>query len=494
MTPMVTSVNTAQSDQDYVITIMTDRPLNPNGVRGMAPSDTYTLHFKTTEELRKIVEERVVTEQPQTIRVPTGPFASNTPITMDLRDTELRDVFRMFGEQVKKNIIIHDSMPPVLVTMTFKNSPMSNVFGYLMKNYDLAYEFIDQDSILVGTAAGLARISGKEETRVYRIAYADPKALSELLPDLTKIGASELVVDPRLRSIYATGTPEVHEEIAIVLQKLDHPGKQVMIHARILQFGKGDELEVDNALNAVYDHWALTYSMGALTGIYADDNVLGRPADIPNRRTDTLETGRLIPPGLEDVRTPMHGIWREFDTSFKALEAKRQTKTLASPSVITIDGVEASVSLTEDYPYISGRDDGGNATWSNITVGPVLKMTPHVGRDDTVTLTLDLQTSDRIGEVIGSTGERMPQTSKRQVITNVRVRNGEPFVVGGLFREDKTNNRLRIPVLGSLPLLGEIFTYRIRNASTTQVVMIVIPFILNTPDVGVEQERLMIKQ
>ena len=408
----------------------------------------------------------------------------------------------MLGAQLKKNIIIHDSLPPVLVTMTFKKSPLSSVFGYLMKNYDLGYEFVDKDTIIVGTAAGLSRISGKEETRAYRIGYADLKggqqqqqstaAIVALLPKLTKVKADNIAVDQRLRTIYVTGTPDVLEEVAIVIQKLDHPGKQVMLYARILQFNKGDSLEVESALNAVYDHWAMSYSQGALTGLYADDNRRGRPGTITSN-TD----GRLIPPGLgtrDNLRTPMQGIWREFDASFRALEEKRHTKTLANPSVITVDGVEASISLTEDYPYISGRDDGGNATWSNITVGPVLKMTPHVGRDDTVTLTLDLQTSDRIGEVIGSTGERMPQTSKRQVITNVRVRNGEPFVVGGLFREDKTNNRLRIPVLGSLPLLGEIFTYRIRNASTTQVVMIVIPFILNTPDVGVEQERLMIKQ
>jgi len=173
---------------------------------------------------------------------------------------------------------------------------------------------------------------------------------------------------------------------------------------------------------------------------------------------------------------------------------KTKGKTLANPSVITIDGVEASVSLTEDYPYISGRDDGGNATWSTTTVGPVLRMTPKIGRDDTITLTLDLSTSEVIREMIGSTGERMPQTSKRQVVTNVRVRNGEPFVVGGLFREDNTNTKLRIPVLGSLPLLGELFTYRDRKTSTTQVVMLVIPYILHTPDVGVEHERVMLRQ
>jgi len=490
LNPLVTSVRSEQVGQDFIITVTTEKPLQAKAVRGVPPCDSYTLHLTTGETFKKMTEERTATDQPQTLRVPTGPFASNTPITLDLRDAELRDVFRMLGEQLKKNIIIHDSLPPVLVTMTFKKSPLSNVFGYLMKNYDLGYEFVDNDTIIVGTAAGLSRISGKEETRSYRVAYAEADSIAKLLPNLTKISGAGLVVDPRLRTIYATAAPDVLEEVAIVIQKLDHPGKQVMLQARILQFSKGDSLQVEKALNAIYDHWAFTYSNGMLSGIYADDNRRGRPTTIPVG----IDSGRLLPPGLGNVRTPIQGIWREFDVSFQALEEKTNVKTLANPSVITIDGVEANISLTEEYPYISGRDDGGNATWSNITVGPILKMTPTVGRDDTVTLTLDLQTSDRIGTAVGSTGEQVPQVSKRQVITNVRVRNGEPFVVGGLFREDKTDNKLRIPVLGNLPLLGEIFTYRVKNARTTQVVMVVIPYILHTPDVGVEQERVMMKQ
>jgi type IV pilus assembly protein PilQ len=279
----------------------------------------------------------------------------------------------------------------------------------------------------------------------------------------------------------------VLEEVTIAVQKLDHPGKQVMLHARILQFGKGDRLEVENTLNAIYDHWAFSYSRGALTGLYADDNRLSRPSTIPGARISTPI------PGL-DMTTPVEGLWRGFDASFRALETKTHTKTLANPSVITIDGGKASINLTEDYPYVSGRDDGGNPTWSTISIGPQLKMTPVIGRDDTITLKLDLQASDFIEMVRSSTGEEMPRSSKRQVLTNVRVRNGEPFVIGGLFREDHTNDRLRIPVLGQLPLLGELFTYRTRNSNTTQVVMIVIPHILDIPDVGVEQERVMLKQ
>ncbi|MCL2010556.1 MAG: secretion protein, partial [Synergistaceae bacterium] len=465
-----------------------EKPLEPKAVRGIPPADTYTLSLKTSEETRKLIEERVATSQPQTLQVPTGPFASNVPITLDLRNADLRDVFRMFGEHVKKNIIIHEeNFPHALVTMTFRNAPLSTVFGYIMTNpnYDLAYEFLGNDTIVIGKRTELGKLSGKMETRAYRIAYADPAALSNLLPNLTKITSANLVVDPRLRTVYATATPDVLEEVAIAVQRLDHPGKQVMIHARVLEFFDNDSLEIETALNAVYDHWAFTYGAGEISGIYADDNRIGRPSSIPNR---------MLPPGLANIVTPMDGVWRTFDASFRALESRGRTKTIANPSVITIDGIRAQINLTEEVPYISGRDDGGNATWSTISIGPRLSFTPRVGRDNTITLDLDLQSSEEGTTMAGSMGEIMPTSVQRQVLTNVRVRNGEPFVVGGLYSTQNINNRTRVPVLGQLPLLGELFTFRTRRTRTTQVVMVVIPYILDTPDVAVDHERVMLRQ
>ena len=81
-----------------------------------------------------------------------------------------------------------------------------------------------------------------------------------------------------------------------------------------------------------------------------------------------------------------------------------------------------------------------------------------------------------------------------KALGQVRVRDGEPFVVGGLFRDNKTNRRVRIPVLGQLPILGELFTYRYNERNKTQVVMLVVPHILEIPDVAVEQEAVLTKR
>jgi type IV pilus assembly protein PilQ len=486
---LITRLNSEQMERDFAISFTTEKPLRVNSTRGTAPADSYTLRMVTAEQQQRKIEEPLATAQPQSLRVPnTGPFAVTTPITLDLRDADLRDVFRMLGTQIKKNIIIDPSVAPgQTVTMTLKDVPLSEVFGYLMKTYDITYEIMGKDTVIIGTIDGLSKISGKEETRRYQIAYADPAALAGLVRNITNIPDDRIVVDSRLRRLYITTSQAKLEEAAIAIQNLDHPGSQVMLHARIVEFNSEDSLEVENTLNMVYDHWWAQYSRGQLLGGYITDNNWDRPSTwtrIPNSPTPPVNP-------LDPIRD---GNWRMLDMTFAALETKIRSKTLANPSVITVDGLKATIDLTDQFSYVSGRDDGGNATWSQMDIGPKLEMTPKVGREGMVTLELSLEASDRGNMITSTTGEQIPEKTTRKVTTTVRVRNGEPFVVGGLFREDSTNNRLRIPVLGQLPLLGELFTYRQRGTRKTQVVMLVIPYILDTPDVAVEQEKVMTKQ
>ncbi|GHV46562.1 type II and III secretion system protein [Synergistales bacterium] len=482
---MLESYKTEQISDDVVISLVTETPVQLNSVRGVAPSNSYTLRLITTERQQKIQAAPQATYQPKTPKVPTGPFASDAKITLDLRDTELRDVFRMLGVHMNKNIIIDPSLPPELVTMTLRDVPLSEAYTYLMKKYDISYEFIGKDTMLIGTSSGLAKIAGKEETRVFHVAYADTAVMTTILPNLTRITPQGLAVDDRLKNIYVTSTPDILEEIAIVLQRLDHPGRQVMLQARILEFTDNAELEVENAVNAVYDHWWFSYAgQDGGRGGYVDDNRRGRDYSYSGNNA-------AIAPYITDITTPMQGIWREFDAAINAIEKKDNGRSLATPSIIAVDGEEASINLTTNQPVPSGKDDNG-ITYSDKAVGPQLKLTPRIGRDGIVTIALDIKTGEIIGEVTTPDGPQ-PISTERDVKTSVRVRNGEPFVVGGLFSDNKSKNTVRIPILGSIPLLGELFTYRHNNTHKTQVVIVIVPFILDIPDVAIEQERVMFR-
>lgn len=176
-----------------------------------------------------------------------------------------------------------------------------------------------------------------------------------------------------------------------------------------------------------------------------------------------------------------------LDFGLRALVTKNKGKVLADPSIITIDGNKATIKLVENYPYISDRDEAGNPTWSEKEVGPVLEFTPTSGRDGMVSIDLRIETGEIIGTYRGQAGEEFPQTTSREVQTNIRVRDGEPFVVGGLFKDQHKVEQHRVPILSDIPLLGELFKFKSETRDKTEVAMIVIPYILETPDGPVEK-------
>ena len=151
---------------------------------------------------------------------------------------------------------------------------------------------------------------------------------------------------------------------------------------------------------------------------------------------------------------------------------------LANPSVIAIDGQEASIKLTQDYTYVSGKDEAGNPTTETEEVGPQLTFTPRIERDGSIRLKIHIQTGDVIDRVSSGNAENLPVTSNRDVTTEIRVRDGMPFVIGGLFQDNQSKLVTRIPILGQIPLLGELFTYRSTEHTRTQAVMVVTPYIL----------------
>ena len=377
----------------------------------------------------------------------TLPFKVNTKITVELREIDLMDVIRMLMNQLGRNVIIDTSFPKnVLITMSLNDIRIDEVLNYLLRTYNIACYSAGKNTTVFGTREGLYKLSGDDETKTFDISYATPAAVKTMLAALTGIPDANIVIDERLHSLYVRTNPAKMQEVTEVIKTIDLPGRQVMIRANIFEFADTATREVANALDIVYNEYTLKWAAGGGTITY--DNSASMQHIITN--------------------------------SFTNLQRNGMGKVIANPSVIALDGHEAQISLTEDYPYISARDQAGNVTWSTEEVGPKLTFTPRIGRDGFINLKLDIQTGEVLDTMTSSTGEEMPRTSSRSVKTEIRVREGMPFVVGGLFRENMNRQVLKMPILGDIPLLGELFRTRTRTRNKTQVVMVVTPYILDS--------------
>ena len=449
-TPVLTDFKAENlSDDTALITISSAKPVQVHS--GSRTSEGYSMRIKTLEDTISFTN---FVQPPKLIPAPDYqiPFKVAKKMTLELRDVDLRDVLRMLMTDIGRNLIIDPSFPQnVLVTMSLNDVRIDEIFNYLLRTYDIACYSAGKNTTVFGSFEGLYKLSGNIETKTFEIAYADLASLKTMITGLTQVPEANIIADERMHTIHVRTNPAKMQEVSEIINRLDTPLKQVMIRASIFEFNDTVTREVAHALNIVYDEFTtLNWASGGGTIVYND-----------------LLRGKST------------GISRTITDNFSNLLNTGQGKILADPSVIALDGKTAEIQLTEDYPYVSTRDEGGNVTWSTEEVGPKLKITPKVGRDGFVNLVIEMETGEVIGTSSGSNGEEMPRTSERKVNTEIRVRDGMPFVIGGLFRENKTDSILKIPVLGDLPLLGSLFKTTTKSRNKSQVVMIVTPYILD---------------
>ena len=494
---IISHIEFEQRENDAIVIIQTTEDgLLVKEVKGSGPSDRYTVTFATQQQQERISAEKQFnqTRLPPLQEIPD--FQKTSPVNIDVRDVPLSDVIRMIAEAAKRNVVIDRSLPQDLVTMTLRQVPLNTAIGYLKKMHDVEFAMMANNTILAGSRSGLAHMTGREITRAYKIAYADVKNIAAILAGVMELSENEIrkiTIDDRLRQLYITSSPERLDEIAVALQALDNPGKQVMLHARIFEFNDRYTKEVDSMINAIYDNWYMNYTKGS-GQIGAITDAGNRPLNLGN----AAQGSTILPPayGTDKPISPLpqiiDGSWRMIDAALKFSEEKNVGKVLANPSVITYDGREAKIQLTQEQPYRVAQSSGGDVLYTTeiMEAGPVMVMTPVIGRDGIITITLNLEAS----EFLNATTDGMPVKSKRQINTNVRVRSGEPFVVGGLHRELETRIRSKIPILGDIPLLGNLFRFSQNETNKTQVVMMVVPYILDTPDSKIEGASLLFRR
>lgn len=170
-----------------------------------------------------------------------------------------------------------------------------------------------------------------------------------------------------------------------------------------------------------------------------------------------------------------------FEATIHALETADKARLLASPNVTVFDGERAFVLIGDrlNFPVLIGYSQANTPIFDvrEERVGVYLQVSAMVASDGTVTMTIAPQVSTVRGfNAVG--GASYPQIATREAQTTVRVRSGETIVLGGLIRDDEISNMEKVPILGDLPVFGELFRRRRRQKTSSQLVITVTPTIV----------------
>ena len=266
------------------------------------------------------------------------------------------------------------------------------------------------------------------------------------------LGAGNFSVDITRNRVLMQGSKKDLETAGALLKEIDEPLRQVMIEAKVIEISKDDLKRLGDKLLAQKGKFQM------------DSDLAG--AEMFNFSFDTFTD-----------------LARRFRITVDTLRTENVGRTLVNPKIAVLDGKTAWIMAGEKIPVATRDKEQGLVSYEYVSTGIILAVTPRVGYDRTITLWLKPEVSNIsgwVGNPGSSADNAAPIIDTREVMSEVRVGDGESILIGGLQKDTETVSRSQVPVLGSLPLIGKAFRKKRTNKQTTELVIIITPHLMDS--------------
>jgi len=283
-------------------------------------------------------------------------------------------------------------------------------------------------------------------------------------------------------ALLVDASPLDFQLVNTLVAELDQMPQQVLIEVTIAEIGADKSLDVNVEIASL----ALPGKVGAT--VVSGGTTL---SDSTESLMTAIQNG-ILPRGItvgvaHGTRLDSSGnVVASYPAavSINALQLNSDVKILSSVPLVAQNNKEASVSVVRNIPILKSTIQGGSGTSRDVIqnidrldVGIKLKLTPHINPQDEVCMALNPSIEAIIDT--GSTGtDYTPTIARREVSTTVTVPNGKTIVISGLVSENKTKTVRKIPILGSLPLIGWLFRHTVDTTERTNLIIFVTPHVM----------------
>lgn len=395
-------------------------------------------------------------------------------ITLDFRDADIRNIFRLLGEVSGKNLLVTDEVNRK-VTLRLKEVPWDQALDLVIETNGLAKEEIG-DVTRISTAARIAKEKrelqdARKATQSAEISqlsylnvnYARVKELADRVKQLIKTGA-EIVPDDRSNTLIVRGNKHDISEVICIVAKLDVRTPQILIESNLIETTPSFARALGLELNLTWR------ALQIQTGFTADPPFqLGRPAipTIPGSggTPTVIGTPGVAPLGLQITGERSRlGPFRDVSAILSAAEQEGNIRTISRPSVVTLNNVASTIQsnrilrialpASTNIASGTGAAAGTAVATERVEVGITLTVTPQVSSDGFINLQIRVKASSLGSQ---SSGSVIPDELAREANANVLVRDGETIVLGGILKDTSANSETGVPWLRDIPVLGWVF-------------------------------------
>ena len=290
------------------------------------------------------------------------------------------------------------------------------------------------------------------------------------------VGKTRVVPNAGQNSLLVLANPEIQQAMLDIIEKLDKPGRQVMISAVLAEVVLGDN-----------------FAFGLKFGKRGDIQPLtGANAIVINGQgTAPIYEGSRTGDFIGDLTSSVLAFGVDASVILQALSEQTQVRLLQSPRVFTSDNQEAKFFDGADVPFQTGSTTGGTtgggttASFDQIAVGIGLNVRPRITKDLNVAMQIEILLSnvDTTTRTVVTPGNN-PTILRRQTNTSVVIKNGQTIVISGIRKEVESKVKTKVPVLGDVPVLDWVFSSTEKVSSATELVLFVTPIVVENPDVN----------
>jgi len=423
-----------------------------------------------------------------------GPRYTGEPISVNLKDVDLKDFFRLIHEISGLNVVLDPNVHGTL-TIVLDDVPWDQALDIVLKNNDLARE-LEGNVLRVATVDTLKKEADGRRAQVESEALAVEKVsvtrflsyahAKDVMLTVKKFlsARGEVVADERTNAVIVNDIPKVIPIIDRLLTQLDRKTQEVEIEARVVAATRTFARDIGTQLGF---GWGNGHSaIGGASAVGSSPTTVGNltPGYITVPGTGT-GTGNSIPLFSNLGSTaPTSGLTFlnasntvRIDAVLSMAESRGLLKVLSRPRVVTQNNIQAIVKQGVRVPIVTQAQLGGPPTVTYVDAFLRLTVVPQITSENTIFLNVDVEnTTPNFGQEV----QGNPELITQQATTQVLVTDGGTVVIGGVIQTQNSISIDQVPILGNIPILGNLFKHTQISTTNQELIFFITPRIIQT--------------
>ena len=440
-------------------------------------------HVAYQTDNKFIVEIKAIADNPNKLLKSRQIGYAGEKLTLSFQNIAVREALNVIADFTNLNMVISDSVSGNL-TLRLKDVPWDQALQIILDSRGLDMRK-NGNVIQVAPREELAakeklNLAANQEifdlealhTESFQLAYSKGAEIVALLQSptqrmLSKRGSA--VVDARTNTVFVQDTPSRLEEARKLIKQVDVAVRQVMIEARFVEAS-------DTFTRTLGGRLSYTgppppgggFSVGGGRGSIGG-SAGGGQVNLPG-------TPGLIGTGVVTAMLFNSSATKILGLELQASQLNGIAKNIASPRVVTANGIEAIIEQGVQIPYQTVSLQGTNVLFKKAILS--LTVTPQITPDDNINMKVEV-TQDSVGEIINTTTGGVPSINTKKISTQVLIDNGGTVVIGGVYTQDELRTTPKVPLLGDIPILGWLFKNQTDTNNKRELLVFISPKILS---------------